>query len=60
MSMNELFDMVENTPGTSHQTRLLVLNALFEAARAGEAGKDLAVRADELKELAARKTAGKE
>ena len=60
MNMNELFDMIEKTPGTSHQTRLLVLNALLEAARAGEAGKDLATSVDELKELILRETAGTE
>jgi methyl-accepting chemotaxis protein len=58
MSMNELFDMAENTQRTSHQTRLLVLDTLFEAARAGEAGKELAIRADELKKLTVQETAG--
>ena len=46
--------MTDKTSEIQDQTRLLVINALLEAARAGEAGENLALIASKIRELTER------
>jgi methyl-accepting chemotaxis protein len=50
----EIHDIVSTMEGLAFQTKLLSLNALVEAARAGHAGKGFSVVAQEVRALAGR------
>lgn len=52
VASKETFKIVKTIDGIAFQTRMLALNASIEAARAGDAGREFAVVAEEVKNLA--------